>query len=234
VNVSNVDTWLIAKMKILLVDDHILFREGLATLLDAQPDMTIVAEAASAREAVVKAGELEPDTILMDISMPCGTGLEAACKILSEQPELNIVFLTVDEDDDRLFEAVKSWAKGYLLKNMRTAELVEMLRGLERGEAAFSKGLAVRILNEFARMKNRLDASEPIDEEEVTLTNREVEILELAAAGASNREIASQLVVTKSTVKNHMRNILGKLHLKNRREAVAFARRQGLIDPPQN
>jgi DNA-binding NarL/FixJ family response regulator len=182
----------------------------------------------------MKAGELKPDIILMDISMPGGTGLEAARKILNEQPEINIVFLTVHEDDDRLFEAVKSGAKGYLLKNMRTSELVEMLRGLEQGEAAFSRGLAVRILTEFARMKNRLDASEPIDEEEVTLTSREVEILELAAAGASNREIASQLVVTQSTVKNHMRNILAKLHLKNRREAVAFARRQGLIDPPQN
>lgn len=220
-------------MKILLVDDHVLFREGLASLLDIQPDMTVLGEAASAQEAIVKARELKPDTILMDISMPGGTGLDAAKQILAEQPEINIVFLTVHEDDERLFEAIKNGGKGYLLKNMRTSELLEMLRGLERGEAAISRQMAARILTEFARMKTHLGATEVLDED-VRLTNREIEILKLAAADASNKDIARQLVVSESTVKNHMRNILSKLHLKNRREAIALARRRGWIDSSQN
>lgn len=220
-------------MKLLLVDDHGLFREGLISLLESQPDMTILGQAASAQEAVAKARELKPDTILMDISLPDNTGLEAAQQILAEQPEVNIVFLTVHEDDERLFEAIKSGAKGYLLKNMRTAELLDMLRGLKHGEAALSRHMAAQVLTEFARMRKQLATTEPLDED-VTLTNRETEILKLAATGASNKEIAEQLVVSQSTVKNHMRNILSKLHLNNRREAVAFARRQGLINTSQS
>lgn len=220
-------------MKLLLVDDHGLFREGLVSLLEAQPDMTVLGEAASAQEAIAKARELKPDTILMDISLPDESGLEVAQQILAEQPQVSIVFLTVHEDDERLFEAIKSGAKGYLLKNMRTAELLEMLRGLERGEAALSRRMAAQVLAEFARMRQQLASAGPIDEE-VALTNRETEILKLVATGASNKEIAGQLVVSESTVKNHMRNILSKLHLNNRREAVAFARRQGLIDPLKN
>lgn len=216
-------------MKILLVDDHVLFREGVASLLDAQPDMTVVGEAASTEEAISKARQLVPDVILMDISLPDSSGLEAARQILDEQPEMNIVFLTVHEDDERLFEAIKTGGKGYLLKNTRTADLLGMLRSLERGEAAISRWLAARVLAEFARMRSRLEALEPPDDD-VTLTNREMEVLNLVTRGASNRDIAERLVVSESTVKNHMRNILSKLHLKNRQEAAAFARRHGLVD----
>lgn len=216
-------------MKILLVDDHVLFREGVASLLDAQPDMTVVGEAASTEEAISKARQLAPDVILMDISLPDASGLEAARQILDEQPEMNIVFLTVHEDDERLFEAIKTGGKGYLLKNTRTADLLGMLRGLERGEAAISRWLAARVLAEFARMRSQLEAIEPPDDD-VTLTNREMEVLNLVTRGASNRDIAERLVVSESTVKNHMRNILSKLHLKNRQEAAAFARRHGLVD----
>ncbi len=220
-------------MKILLVDDHVLFREGLTSLLDAQPDMTVVGQAASMVEAIVKARKLKPDTILMDISMPDGNGIEAARQILAQQPEIDIVFLTVHEDDERLFEAIASGGKGYLPKNTRTAELLKMLRGLAQGEAALSRRLTPRILAEFARMKTHLADVEPLAEE-VVLTKREMDVLKLAGTGASNKEIAEQLAITESTIKNHMRHILSKLHLKNRREAVSFARRRGLIPPFQN
>ena len=216
-------------MKILLVDDHVLFREGVASLLDTQSDMTVLGEADSVQEAIAKTRELEPDTILMDISLPDGTGLKAARYILAEFPEINIVFLTVHEDDERLFEAIKNGGKGYLLKNTRTAELLEMLRGLRHGEAAISRQMASRLLTAFSSMRTQLASAEHPDED-VMLTSREVEVLNLAAAGASNKKIADQLVISLSTVKNHMRNILSKLHLSNRRQAIAFARRQGLID----
>lgn len=219
-------------MRILVVDDHVLFREGVASLLDTQPDMEVLGEAASAEEAVIKARELKPDVILMDISMPGGDGLKATRQILAEYPEINIVFLTVHEDDEILFEAIKSGGKGYLLKNMRTADIIKLLRGLERGEAAISGAMAGRILSEFARMRTKLAAvsDEAIDDIEFRITSREKEVLQLIAAGASNKKIAEQLVVAESTVKNHVSNILAKLHLKNRRAAAAFARSHNLTD----
>ena len=222
-------------MKILLVDDHVLFREGVASLLDTQSDMTVLGESASAQKAILKARELKPDIILMDISLPDGTGIEAARQILAEQPEIKIVFLTVHEDDERLFEAIKCGGRGYLLKNMRTAELLDLLRGLERGEAAISRKMASRIMAEFAQMRTRLEHT-PVDisDSEIALTTREIDVITLVTNGASNKEIANQLVVAESTVKNHMSNILNKLHLKNRREAAAYARRYGLISPSKN
>ncbi len=218
-------------MKILLVDDHVLFREGVATLLNAQPDMVVLGEAASAKEAVVKARQLKPDIILMDISLPGDDGLEAARQILAEQPEVNIVFLTAHEDDERLFEAIKLGGKGYMLKNTRTADILAMLRGVERGEAAITRRLAARVLSEFARLQSRLEQMGPSQDEDLLLTPREKEILRLVATGASNKQIADQLVLSVSTIKNHIRNIFRKLHLKNRREAVAYARRHGLTPP---
>jgi len=215
-------------MKILLVDDHALFREGLASLLDAQPDLSIVGQAACVSEAVEQARALKPDAILMDISMPDGTGIDAAREILAEQPDVSIVFLTVHEDDERLFDAISVGGKGYLPKNISTTELLKMLRGLLHGEAALPRQTTSRILNEFARMKTQSPEAEAISED-AALTPRELEILKLAATGASNKEIAQNLVITESTVKNHMRNILGKLNLGNRREAVAYARRRGLL-----
>lgn len=217
-------------MKILLVDDHILFRQGLYSLLDSQPDMMVVGQASSAAEAMVKTHELQPDTILMDISMPGVDGLEAARQILAEHRNIRIVFLTAHEDEDRLFEAIKLGGKGYLLKNMRTAELLDMLRGLDKNEAALSRQMAAKLLDEFAQMRQKLSQLSGFDDEEIALTERETGILTLAAQGVSNRQIADRLSIAESTVKNHMRNILSKLHLKNRREAVAYARRHGLLN----
>lgn len=217
-------------MNILLVDDHILFREGVASLLSAQPDITVLGQSASVAEAITLTRKLHPEIILMDISLPDGSGLTATRKILKEFPDINIVFLTVHEDDERLFEAIKNGGKGYLLKNTRTHELLKMIQNVQRGETAFTPHLAQRILTEFSRMRSQLSAF-PLFEEDVELTKREIEILKLVAKDASNKEIATALFISVSTVKNHMRNILAKLHLQNRREAANYARRHGLIDP---
>lgn len=221
-------------MNILLVDDHVLFREGVASLLDAQPDMTVLGEAATAKEAIAKTRELLPDTILMDISLPDDSGIEIARQILDEFPDMNIVFLTVHEEDERLFEAIRFGGKGYLLKNMRTSQLLDMLRGLNQGEAAISRKMASRIMDEFSRMRDQLAGRKPVKSEEILLTTRELDVLKLAATGDTNQDIAGKLFISISTVKNHMRNILSKLHLRNRREAVAFAKRRGLIDSSED
>lgn len=211
-------------MRILLVDDHVLFRQGLVTLLEAQPDFTVVGQVGSVAEAVAKAGEVESDLILMDFSLPDGTGLDATQKILARQPQAKIVFLTVHEEDDRLFAALRCGAKGYLLKNVPISRLLTFLRGVEYGEAAISRKMATRILDEFARMDPPVQRYAPPNSSGNDLTTRELEVLEELTTGASNREIADRLIIAENTVKNHMRNILNKLNLKNRREAAQFAR----------
>jgi DNA-binding NarL/FixJ family response regulator len=215
-------------MRVFIVDDHVLFREGLVSLLETQPDITVAGEAGSVSEAIGMARELEPDLILMDFGLPDGTGLEATQAILAEQPEAKIVFLTVHEQDDRLFAAIRSGAKGYLLKNVPVSKLLDYLRGVERGEAAVSPTMTSHILDEFARLGSGPD---PGPDELDELTAREVEVLQQVARGATNREIADRLCISENTVKNHMGNILAKLGLRNRREAAGFARRHGLLDP---
>ncbi len=214
-------------MRVLIVDDHVLFSEGLASLLNAQPDFSVVGQAGSVGEAITLARELCPDLILMDFGLPDGTGLEATQAILAERPTTNIVFLTVHEQDERLFAAIRSGAKGYLLKNVPVAKLLAHLRGLERGEAAISPTMTSHILGEFARMSPAHESSQV----EAELTARELDVLKLLAAGASNREIADRLCISENTVKNHVGSILTKLGLRNRREAASFARRHRLINP---
>lgn len=208
-------------MRVLLVDDHILFREGLLSLLDSQPDIDVVGEAGSVGEGIEMTRDLQPDLVLMDFSLPDGTGLDATQTILSEYPKTKIVFLTVHEEDDRLFAAIRSGAKGYLLKNVPIAKLLTFLRGVERGEAAISPTMTSRVFNEFARLEPKGDLSSPVE-----LTTRELEVLRELVKGASNREISDHLVIAENTVKNHVRNILSKLDLKNRREAAEFARKK--------
>ncbi|MDI3341242.1 MAG: response regulator transcription factor [Sphaerobacter sp.] len=217
------------QISLLLVDDHALFREGLASLLSYQPDLTVVGEAASGEEAVERARELVPDVVLMDIDLPGIDGIEATRQIKRQLPEVRVVMLTVYDDEERLFESIKAGAQGYLIKNIRSAELLDQLRGLARGEAAISRRMAARILGEFARLKQQAAILEPDD----GLSPREVEVLELVALRLSNKEIAERLCISEHTVKNHLKNILAKLQLSSRRQAAAYAVARGLIRAPQ-
>lgn len=216
--------------RILLVDDYLLFRKGLRALLDAQEDFDVVGEAENGLEALKQARQLMPDLILMDITMPDCDGLEATRRILAEMPYLKIVMLTVAEDDQTLFEAIKSGAYGYLLKKLDPEELFEMLRGVSNGEAPISRFMARKIMREFAQ----LAAEEPASAGAQQLTDREREVLQLIAQGLSNKAIADALAVAENTVKNHLKNILAKLHLENRVQAAVYAVQQGLaVEPPE-
>jgi DNA-binding NarL/FixJ family response regulator len=207
-------------VRILLVDDQVLFRQAVASLLGAQPDIRVVGEAGSVREAIAAFREHRPDIVLMDFSLPDGTGLDATQVILAERPDTRIVFLTVGEWDDRMFAAIRAGAKGYLQKNVPVAELLAFIRGVGRGEMALTPAAGMRILDEFARSVPR----QPLQHSADKLTPRELEVLRALASGASNSEIAEQLVISENTVKNHIHSILAKLHLRNRREATKFAR----------
>jgi DNA-binding NarL/FixJ family response regulator len=214
-------------MRVLLADDHALFRAGIASLLKAW-GMEVVGQAADGIEAIELTRQLKPELVLMDVRMAPCNGLEATRVIKTELPDVKVVIVTVSEDDHDLFEAVKSGAEGYLLKDMSEEELSSTLEKVSAGEPALSPGLAARILDEFARMA-REGAGKPAGAES-ELTDREREVLRLVADGATNREIASQLYISQNTVSFHMKNILAKLHLKNRAQAAAFAIRSGLAD----
>lgn len=206
------------------MDDHPLFRDGVRSLLEAR-GIEIVGEANDGREALDAAARLSPDVILMDIAMPRMDGLEATRLLKARQPETKIVILTVSDEDRTLFEAVKSGAEGYLLKNLQADEFFDLLSGIDRGEAPISRGLASRILEEFARQRTgRAEPGEPDG-----LTEREQEVLRCVSSGASNREVAAALHISENTAKFHMKNILDKLHLRNRAEVVAYAARKGWL-----
>ena len=215
------------KKRILLVDDHSLLREGLAGIISAQTDMQVVGQAEDGLEALVLARNLRPDLVLMDIQMPGCDGLEATRLIKAELPETIIVILTVRDDEEKLYEAIRSGAQGYLLKNIASAEMLAMLRSALRGEAAISPGMASKMLAEFRRLSQvapALPAGEMGD-----LTQREVQVLTLVAQGRSDKEIAERLSISVYTVKSHLRSILSKLQVSNRRQAAQEARRSGLL-----
>ena len=215
-------------IRVLVVDDQVLFREGLANLLSSQEDIAAIGDAGDGLEAIEKAHQLQPDLVLMDINMPRLNGLEATRRIRAELPEIKIVILTVSDADDDLFEAIKAGAIGYLLKNLKAQSLFERLRGAMRGEAALSPLLAAKVLEEFARQRQREAQAK---DDQGGLTDREREVLQLVMDGASNKDIANTLCIAESTVKRHLHNILEKLHLENRVQAAAYAVRKGLIEP---
>ncbi|MCL5256498.1 MAG: response regulator transcription factor [Chloroflexi bacterium] len=215
-------------LRILLADDRPLFRKGLAALLSSRGDLIVVGEASDGCEAVDRARELQPDLILMDIHMPNCDGLKATRIIKQEFPDIKIIMLTVSDDDESLFEAIKSGARGYLLKNLEPEQLFGYLEGVSRGEAPISPPMATKILTEFASQTRRAPAGEESKRE---LTQREREVLQLVTNGASNKEIAVRLNITENTVKNHLRNILEKLQLQNRVQIAAYAVREGLAKP---
>jgi len=204
---------------VLLADDHSLFRKGLASLLSSNKGFKVVGEAQDGTEALNKAKDLKPDLILMDVYMPGGNGLEATRRIKETLPSVKVVILTVSEEDKNLFEAIKCGAHGYLLKKIEPRDLFEMLRGVFRGEAPISRATAAKILNEFAAQAHR--ATEEMPEER--LSPKEREVIEFLTKGWTNKEIGNKLGITENTVKNHLKNILDKLHLENRVQAAAFA-----------
>lgn len=210
-------------MKIIIVDDHVLFREGLASIIRSELDIEIAGMAGTVREAVEMARTIKPDIILMDFGLPDGTGAEATRLILGEHPECKIVFLTMSEEDEDLFAAIRSGAKGYLLKNMRPQKLVAALRSVQQGESALSRSMTLRLMEELSRTK-KLDYAA-----DITLTRREIDVLRAIAAGLSNLEISKHLFISENTVKSHVHSILEKLNLSDRKEAADYARKHGLI-----
>jgi len=213
------------KIKLLIVDDHVILRDGLVSLFSPQPDFEVVGEAGTLGEAVIKACELKPDLVLMDIGLPDGSGVEATKEILAQRPETDIVMLTLHDSDELLLAAIRSGAKGYLLKTTPAAQVITSLRALERGEAPLSPQMIGHILAELASEKPPSYENNPVVQK---LTTRELEVLREVANGATNREIAHRLFISVNTVKNHVHEILNKLEVKNRREATFFAIRHGL------
>lgn len=219
-----------ASMKVLLVDDHPLFLEGLRNLLIAR-GIEVVGIASDGLEALAQARALRPDVILMDIQMPRCDGLEATRLIKTELPDIKIVMLTVSADDEHLFEAIKSGASGYLLKNLEADRFFDLLSGVAQGEAPMSRDLAARVLEEFAHQARKAEAAREVEAEDPDmLTPRQMEVLQLVAQGLTNKEIAAALYVTERTVKYHMSEILQKLHLQNRAQVIAYAVRTGLVN----
>ncbi|HEY4565421.1 MAG TPA: response regulator transcription factor [Thermoanaerobaculia bacterium] len=213
-------------MKIVIADDHALFRDSLRSLLEAH-GLEVLGEARNGREAVELARKLKPEVLLMDLSMPEMDGLAATKLISADQPEVKVVILTASDEDSKLFEAIKSGAQGYLLKNLESEDFFSLLDGVNRGEPALTPALARKLLQEFAR-----PAQAPVPPQDPdALTDREREVLELLVNGiTSNRRLAKQLGVSENTVKFHVRNILDKLHLHNRAQVVSYAIRHRIVE----
>lgn len=214
-------------MRILLADDHPLFLDGLKNLLTIR-GLEVVGTAHDGFEALEKARALKPEVILMDIQMPRLNGLAATRLIKTEQPKIKIVILTMSENDEDLFEAIRSGACGYLLKAEETDKFFELLSGITRGEVPLSPGLAGRVLEEFARQRGTVGSVEQPVEKEKALTPRQMEVLILVAQGLTYKEIGAKLFLAEPTIKYHMGEIIERLHLENRRQVIEYARRMKL------
>lgn len=214
-------------VQILIVDDQSLFREGLRTLLTVQPDFEVVGEAGNGEEALRMAVRLKPDIILMDLRMPVMDGVTATQRLSKSLPHSKVIVLTTFDDDEYVFDGLRAGAVGYLLKDVSSDKLFEAIRAADRGEYFLLPSITAKVMAEFSRL-SRMAPSSPGPLEE-PLSPRELEILQLVATGASNREIADNLVIAEGTVKNHLTNILGKLNVKDRMQAVLKAREYGLI-----
>lgn len=212
------------KTTVLIVDDHDLFRDGIASLLRAR-GYEVIGEAEDGREAIKRARELRPDLVLMDIRMPNMGGLEATRLIKAELPDIKVVILTVSDEEEDLFEAIKSGAQGYLLKKLKSDIFFELISGVAQGEAPISPRMASKMLTELSVANS---SGVPRQGGSSALSNRELEVLRLVADGRANKEVATQLSISESTVKYHLRNILDKLHLENRAQVIAYASREGI------
>ena len=210
-------------IRVLIADDHAIFRRGLSELLSTVPDIEIIAEAATGDEAIAQAALLEPDVILMDLQMPGFNGIEATRRILRKSPHIAILVLTMFEDDNSIFAAMRTGARGYLLKGADQTEIVRAIKAVDSGEAIFSPSIAQWLMHYFASLK-----SDPIAQVFPELTEREREVLALIAQGQSNPEIANRLVLSPKTVRNYVSNIFSKLQVADRAQAIIRARDAGL------
>ena len=214
-------------IKVLVVDDHALFRRGIAAVLSNQEDMEVVGEAVDGLEAIEKAKEVVPDVILMDLNMPRCSGLEATQALQAEMPQVNILVLTVSDKEADLFASVKFGARGYLLKKTEPEELIHAIIHIARGGVIISPLMATKLLTEFKDLSSGVER-ESTQGTDAALSPREGEVLQLVAQGASNKKIADSLFISENTVKTHLRNIMEKLHLANRSQAAAYAIEKGL------
>jgi len=215
-------------IRVVIVDDHALFRRGLDLVLSEEPDIKVVGEAADGIEAVHRAEEMAPDVVVMDVRMPRSTGIEAARRIRERLPDTKVIMLTVSDSEEDLYAAVKAGASGYLLKEISIEELADAVRAVARGHSLISPSMASKLLTEFNALVQQ--AEERHRSFLPSLTDRELDVLKLVAKGLSNREISEELYISENTVKNHVRNILEKLHLHSRMEAVVYAMREKLLD----
>src|SRR5689334_18580792 len=215
-------------VRVVVVDDQELFRRGLTMLLGVEPDIEVVGEAGDGVTAVDLVVETMPDIVLLDVRMPKRSGLEACMQIKAQAPSARIIMLTVSDEEGDLYEAVKNGASGYLLKDSSIDEVAQAIRVVAEGQSLISPSMAIKLIDEFKEMSRT-------DREQVPtprLTERELEVLRLVARGLNNREAAKELFISENTVKNHVRNILEKLQLHSRMEAVMYAVREKLLDLP--
>ncbi|MGL5862885.1 MAG: response regulator [Phycicoccus sp.] len=212
-------------IRVVIVDDHELYRQGMAIVVGLDGTAVVVGTAGNGAEAAEVCAALRPDVCLMDVRMPVVGGIDGCRQVRAEAPDTRILMLTMSDDETDLFEAVKAGASGYLLKDTPGEEVAEAIRKVHDGQAIVPPGMASTLLQEFSRLGNEADAERP----DTGLTDREVEVLRLVARGLANREIADELVIAENTVKNHVRNILEKLHVHSRTAAAVYAHRQRLI-----
>jgi len=216
-------------IRVLIADDQALFRRGLYVVLGTEEHIEVIAEAANGEEAVAKTVALLPDVVLMDVRMPRLNGIEATRQIRTALPATRVLMLTVSDEEEDLYEAIKAGANGYLLKEISVEEVAVAIHAVMRGQSLISPSMASKLLDEFNALARK--AAEMEQFPTPVLTVRELEVLKLVARGMSNKEVADQLFISENTVKNHVRNILEKLHLHSRMEAVMYAVRKRLLDP---
>jgi DNA-binding NarL/FixJ family response regulator len=217
----------VTPIRVLLVHDQPLFREGVHTLLSLQPDLEVVGEAGNGEEALRLAARLRPDVVLMDLQMPVLDGVEATRRLRLTQPDCRVIALTTFDDDEYVFEGLRAGAIGYLLKDTPSIKLLEAIRAAARGESFLQPSIAAKVVAEFSRLADQAPTRpQPLAE---PLSERENDILRLVVTGASNKEIAAVLVITEGTVKNHLTNILAKLGVRDRTQAALKAKELGLV-----